>query len=199
MQAAADALNHLTDVLRGERSVIAPHVSEAGAGGAEPILGELVAAGPRARHAPGEYALVVESIREGYLLHYGSPRLIEGADDDLSLLAGDFLYAVGLERLARLGDVPAVRELSDLISLAAQIHAEDRRSDAAEALWLGCIVAIGCGPSPGHDQAKVALRERTPEAAAMLLRAARDRAAEAGVGDALELAAQPIDFGSLRG
>ena len=33
-----------------------------------------------------------------------------GADPDLRLLAGDYLYALGLERLAGLGDLPAVRE-----------------------------------------------------------------------------------------
>ncbi len=50
--------------------------------------------------------------------------MVDGADDDLALLAGDYLYARGLERLAALGDLEAVRELSDLISLVAQLHAE---------------------------------------------------------------------------
>ena len=82
--------------------MIAPHVREPSA---EPALGRLAAAGPRAAAAPGEYALLVEAIREGYLLHYGEPRLLDGADPDLVLLAGDYLYALGLERLAALGDV----------------------------------------------------------------------------------------------
>jgi hypothetical protein len=55
-------------------------------------------------------------------------------DDDLRLLAGDALYALGLERLARAGDLEAVAELSDLISRSAQAHAEGR-ADEAEALW----------------------------------------------------------------
>ena len=58
----------------------------------------------RAAAAPGEYALVVEAVREGYLLHYGEPRLLAGHDADLALLAGDYLYALGLDRLAALGD-----------------------------------------------------------------------------------------------
>ncbi len=62
--------------------------------GADPALGLLAAAGPRAAEAPGEYALVIESIREGYLLHYGEPRVVVGADPDLALLAGDYLYAL---------------------------------------------------------------------------------------------------------
>ena len=44
---------------------------------------------------------MVEAVREGYLLHYGEPRLLVGADADLALLAGDYLYALGLERLPR--------------------------------------------------------------------------------------------------
>ena len=43
---------------------------------------------------------MVEAVREGYLLHYGEPRLLAGHDADLALLAGDYLYALGIERLA---------------------------------------------------------------------------------------------------
>jgi len=39
------------------------------------------------------------------------------------LLAGDHLYALGLARLAALGDLDAVAELADVISLSAQAHA----------------------------------------------------------------------------
>ncbi len=45
-------------------------------------------------------------------------------DPDLALLAGDRLYALGLERLAALGDLDAVAELADVIALCAQAHAE---------------------------------------------------------------------------
>ena len=51
---------------------------------------------------------MIEAVREGYLLHYGEPRIVVGADTDLALLAGDYLYALGLERLAALGDLEAV-------------------------------------------------------------------------------------------
>src|ERR671910_2281737 len=131
--APENALGALTERLRAEESVISPHVRDADA---VPAFGLLVAAGPRASAAPGEYALVVESIREGYLLHYADPRVVVGADRDLALLAGDYLYARGLERLAALEDLEAVRELSDLISLSAQAHAEANGGDLAEALWL---------------------------------------------------------------
>ena len=84
--------------------------------------------------APGERHFVLEAVYEGYLLHYGDPRLFEGMDADLRLLAGDALYALGLARLAELGDLPAVAELSDLISRSARVQAEGRGGEA-EALW----------------------------------------------------------------
>jgi hypothetical protein len=78
---------------------------------------------------------VLDAIREGYELHYGEPRLFEGMDDDLRLLAGDALYALGLSRLAETGDLDAVAELADLISDCAQAQAENR-PDAAEERWV---------------------------------------------------------------
>lgn len=77
---------------------------------------------------------VLETVLEGYLLHYGSPRAFEGMDDDLRLLAGDALYALGLERLAERGDLAAVAELADLISRSAQGQAEGRADEVAS-LW----------------------------------------------------------------
>ena len=103
---AADVLNVLAAQLREEDTPISPHVVDPVE---QPEFGPLVAAGPRAAAAPAEYALVIESVREGYLLHYGVPRLLAGHDDDLALLAGDYLYALGIERLAALGDAEAVR------------------------------------------------------------------------------------------
>jgi len=78
---------------------------------------------------------VLEAVYEGYLLHYGEPRAFRGMDADLRLLAGDALYALGLSRLADNGDLPAVKELSDLISLSAQAQAEGRPQDA-DAAWM---------------------------------------------------------------
>jgi hypothetical protein len=81
-----------------------------------------------------ERRFVFEAVYEGYLLHYGAPRLFDGMDGDLRLLAGDALYALGLARLAERGDLPAVAELSDLITRSAQAHAEGR-GDEVEPLW----------------------------------------------------------------
>ncbi|MDX6652161.1 MAG: hypothetical protein QOJ38_942 [Solirubrobacterales bacterium] len=142
------ALNLLLDQLR-EDPVLAPHLVESREA---PALGALAASGPRTSAAAAKYALVVEAIREGYLLHYGEPRLLRGHDADLALLAGDYLYALGLSRLASLDDLTTVRLLSDLISRSAQIHAENEPAEAArlcDAEWLATATAIATGEAIG--------------------------------------------------
>jgi hypothetical protein len=136
-----DALRTLAELLREEETPISPHVVEPTEA---PHFGPLAAAGPRAAPAPGEYSLVIESVREGYLLHYGEPRLLAGHDPDLALLAGDYLYALGIERLAALGDSGAVHELAELIAACAQLHAEGRE-DEAPLRWQAAALAIGGG------------------------------------------------------
>lgn len=184
------ALSRLAEQLRGERSVITAHVVEPSLA---PSLGPLAAAGPRAAARPAEYSLVVESIREGYELHYGRARVLAGQDPNLSLLAGDYLYALGLERLAAMDDPEAVAELSDLISLCAACHAE-RTEAALPALWLAAAVAIGCGGGEAHESAKAALRDGNPGAAELLWEEALDTAGRAGLEDALEQVGKSIDF-----
>jgi hypothetical protein len=125
----ADALGTLAAQLRAEDTPIAPHVITPTV---PAELGEIAAAAGASRGA--EYALVVEAVYEGYLLHYGTPRLLAGHDEDLALLAGDYLYALGLDRLAALGDSRAVTRLADLIADCARLHAEGRGETAA-ALW----------------------------------------------------------------
>jgi hypothetical protein len=117
-----DALRLLATQLRAEETPISPHVVDS----------------PPA----GEDSLVVESVREGYLLHYGEPRLLAGHDADLALLAGDYLYALGIERLAARGDADAVKVLADLISDCARLHTEGRE-DEVGARWRQAIAAIG--------------------------------------------------------
>ena len=192
-----DALTLLADQLRVEGSVISPHVRISGD---MPSLGLLAASAPRTQDARAEYAVLVEAIREGYLLHYATPRLVVDADPDLALLAGDYLYALGLRRLSLLGDLEAVRELSDLISLSAQVHAPDegggRAAFTAGALWLASVVAVAAGPSDGNERAKAALRESHPNAAAALLASAQAGAVRAGVPHVLERTADSIGLDS---
>jgi hypothetical protein len=146
-----EALERLAALLREGDTPISPHVVETDEA---PEHGLLAAAGPRAAAAPGEYALVVEAVREGYLLHYGEPRLLAGHDDDLALLAGDYLYALGIERLAALGDGEAVAVLAELIGRCAQLHAEGREAEAP-ALWRGSALAVGGGDEGDAESARV--------------------------------------------
>jgi hypothetical protein len=107
------------------------------AAAAGPALAPYAVPGPgpaRFGQKLGERSFVLEAVYEGYLLHYGASRLFDGMDGDLRLLAGDSLYALGLARLAERGDLPAVAELSELITRTAQAQAEGRAAEA-EALW----------------------------------------------------------------
>jgi hypothetical protein len=79
-------------------------------------------------------AYVLEAVYEAYLLHYREPRAFVGMEPDLRLLAGDALYAHALARLAERGDLEAVAELADLISLCAWAEAAGRR-ELVERLW----------------------------------------------------------------
>ena len=193
-----DALVRLAADLRAD-PVIAPFVSDSDQ---RPALGQLVAAGPRAAEDRPSYTLLFEAIREGYLLHYGRSRLLDAADPDLKLLAGDYLYAVGLERLAARGDLEAVRELGDLITLSAQIHARTEGGDGgaganatAGALWLAVAVAVGSGSGPALERGKEEARGGRSAAAATLYAAAQEGVTGAQR-DALALAADSIGFDS---
>ena len=104
---------------------------------ADPALATHAAADPgpaRFADVEGMRGFVLEAVYEGYLMHYGKPRAFTGMDQDLRLLAGDALYALGLARLAEAGDIGAVAALADLISASAQAQAEGRPDDA-DALW----------------------------------------------------------------
>lgn len=114
------ALAALAAQLRDEDTPISPQVADPDAA--------------QAFVAPGERDYVLEAVREGYLLHYGEPRLLAGHDADLALLAGDYLYALGIERLATLGDTASVLVLADLISTSAQLHTEGRLGDVDQ-VW----------------------------------------------------------------
>jgi hypothetical protein len=98
---------------------------------------------------PG-FALAVETIYEGYLVHYGRPRLFAPPDRDTALLLGDYLYAQGLVRLAETGSVEAVREMAELISLCA--HLRGQGSDGDGDAWASTVAGLD-GAAPEDPQA----------------------------------------------
>jgi hypothetical protein len=135
------------------------------------------------------FALGLETIYEGYLVHYGRPRLFAPLDDDTALLLGDYLYAHGLARISALHEVAAVADLSDLISLCSQLRAEEaERSEGRNTfgvpgdgqLWAATAALLGRG---ALDEARMALRLRSDPAS--LEAAARAASGDEAVDEAL--------------
>ena len=87
------------------------------------------------------FALGVESIYEGYLLHYGRARLFAPSDDDAAVLLGDYLYAHGLVRVAELGEAEVVGDLAELLSVCAHLRAEGRAGDGPA--WAATVAQLG--------------------------------------------------------
>lgn len=127
---------------------------------------------------PSAQALGLETIYEGYLVHYGRSRLFAPPDRDAALLLGDYLYAHGLVHVAGTGEVAAVADLAELISLCAQARADGRDGDGAA--WAATAATLGAGEL---DLARSALRERGD--ASLLDAAARVAAGDEDVDRAL--------------
>lgn len=151
-------------------AVLGDEPEPASDGGAGPA--GVAAAGPRTVADREEVELAVAAVHEGYRLHYGRSLALPIDDPDLALLAGDRLYALGLSRLAELGDLVAIGELADVIALSAQAHAGDDE-ELAGATWDAGAAAIGWGPHAHTAAAKDRARAGDPDAPAALRAAAR--------------------------
>jgi hypothetical protein len=103
---------------------------------------------------PEQHALGLETIYEGYLVHYGRPRLFCPPDRDTALLLGDYLYAHGLAHIAETGDVAAVAALAELISRCAHLRAESLDGDGEA--WVATASSLG-GGSAGEGELSAAL------------------------------------------
>ena len=101
--------------------------------------------------ADERWALGLETIYEGYLLHYGRPRLFAPHDRHTALLLGDYLYAHGLVRIADHGEVDAVAEFAELISVCAQLRADGVQGDGEA--WAATAARLGPGSSTEVDRA----------------------------------------------
>ena len=162
----APVLTRLEALLREQGGLMASLLPQGGlpagsTNGAGPA--QIAAAGPRAQGHAEEYELLVEAIYEGYLLHYGTPRVVRPPEADLGLLAGDQLYALGLARLVALGDLAAVAELADVITLTALAQGEGQ-SELALAVWSAGARAVGWGSCEAHSRAKALVHAQDPGA-----------------------------------
>jgi hypothetical protein len=165
------ALDRLCSLLRADGGLMATLVAPAPCP-QEPTPAALAAEGPRAAGRREEYELLIEAIYEGYLLHYGMPRVVQVEEADLGVLAGDRLYAIGLARLVALGDTLAVGELADTITLSALAHGAGE-PELAAVTWTAGARAVGWGPSEDHGEAKRLLLAGAPEAIEAMRTSAR--------------------------
>ncbi len=94
--------------------------------------------------AEARYAVGLETIYEGYLLHYGRPRLFAPKDGHSALLLGDYLYAHGLVRVAAQEGVDAIADLAALISRCSQLRADALPGDGEA--WAATAVFLGQAP-----------------------------------------------------
>ncbi len=150
---SAPTLERLRALLQREGGLIATLLDGRGAVNGHAGPAQLAAAGQRTEARREEYELLVEAIYEGYLLHYGEPRVVRAGEADLRVLAGDRLYAIGLARLVALGDTLAVAELADTITLSALAQGAGERG-LADAVWAAGARAVGWGSSEAHRRAK---------------------------------------------
>jgi len=97
------------------------------------------------------FALGLETIYEGYLVHYGRPRLFAPPDGDTALLLGDYLYAHGLVRVAAEDDVHGVAALAELISLVSHRRAEGRVDDGPA--WVSTAARLGGSRANADEEA----------------------------------------------
>ena len=105
--------------------------------------------------AEERFAVGLETIYEGYLLHYGKPRLFRADDRDTRILLGDYLYAHGLVRVASLGDVEAVGALAELLSLCAHLRAQGLPGDGEA--WAATVATSTGAPRGATRLAAVPL------------------------------------------
>lgn len=128
--------------------------------------------------AASKLALGIETIYEGYLVHYGRSRLFSQGDPNLALLLGDRLYAHGLVHVSESGSVAVVADLATLLELCARLQAERKPGDGA--LWAAAASRLGQG---GLSDAGNALLSSGDDG--QLLRMAREAAGDEPVERAL--------------
>jgi hypothetical protein len=180
-----DPLALLAAAVRAEGGLLGAAVVDPGPD-ADRAVQDAIAPSPRARVIGPDLALAAEATREAELLHHAPERarVVRTDDRDLALLAGDRLYALGLERLAGGGFTDEVAILADIVALVARLHADpawaigpatpgvlaggtgtpDDAAARTAALWSAAARALGhgCG-SPEAGLLRVARTGEAPD------------------------------------
>ena len=193
MASTSTSLAALAALLRDGENVISPYVRDTEE---EPALGALAASGPRPPRRADEYTLLVEAIREGYLLHYEEPEADRGGRRRPAAARRRLPLRPRLERLAR-GRPRRGAELADLISLSAQVHAESGDGSARTRSPAPSGSRRRSPSARVHAEARAGEGGPPPRRARCrrsMLRSAAETARQAGMGDALALAADSIGF-----
>jgi hypothetical protein len=86
------------------------------------------------------FALGMEQIHEGYLVHHRMSRAFAPRDAEQRILLGDHLYALGLADICRAGELHAVAALAELIARVSDLRA--RGLDDDPALWRATAEAL---------------------------------------------------------
>jgi hypothetical protein len=185
-----DALSAIAAAIRAEGGLLADVTADP-APDADRSLQVAVDATPRAGVVGPDLAVAAEATREAELLHHAPEcaRVLRTDDRDLALLAGDRLYALGLERLAAGGWTAEVAILADIVALAARIHADpawkigpatpgvvaggtgapDDAAARTRPLWTAAAQALGGGPEhPATLLLQAARTGAVPDSAALL-------------------------------
>ena len=93
------------------------------------------------------FAVDIELIYEGYLLHYRESRALALAPGDLEtrLLAGDCFYARGLRGIAARGDADSVGLLARLMAACSYLRSAGAPFAADDALWAYTTAGLVAG------------------------------------------------------
>lgn len=176
---APDPLAAIAAAVRAEGGLLAA-VTVDPAPDADRTLAVAVAAGPRAAVVGPDLALAAEATREAELLHHAPERarVLRTDDRDLALLAGDRLYALGLERLAAGGWTDEVAILADIVAVVARLHADPAwqigpAADGSPAAGTGSPEAVVARSAALWSCAAAALGQGSGSPSAALLRTVR--------------------------
>jgi hypothetical protein len=86
------------------------------------------------------FALGLETIYEGYLVHHAESRLFRPADRNQAILLGDYLYAAGLVDICRAGELRAVATLAELIATVSDRRGRHLADD--DAAWEHAVAEL---------------------------------------------------------